>query len=194
MHSLPIGWWSVNKSIMKRLFLTSSKNYLVVLLVGFICIPAWHTQAQMNPNTANFYGTVSDTTDGIGIGNLTVTAYGSDTVFTETNENGQYQLVLNPGNYDVHFEFLGMQTKIVTDTNAADGMMTEISVALCEEPYPVAWVHAEPNEADTEILVTWGNPEGPYEVIYDDGNANDHFMWAMAVFRLVPIFSGTILR
>jgi hypothetical protein len=32
---------------------------------------------------------------------------------------------------------------------------------------------------DTEVLVTWGDGMGPYEVIYDDGTAENFTAWAL---------------
>ena len=35
------------------------------------------------------------------------------------------------------------------------------------------------NEDDTQVLVTWGDGSGPYEVIYDDGSAENMTAWAL---------------
>jgi hypothetical protein len=43
--------------------------------------------------------------------------------------------------------------------------------------YPVSGVYADPNEADTECLITWNLPAGPYTIIYDDNSAEDYFAW-----------------
>ena len=48
---------------------------------------------------------------------------------------------------------------------------------MCETPYPVQWVVLDPNEADTQALITWSLPMGPYEIIYDDGSADNYFAW-----------------
>ncbi|MCF6341897.1 MAG: carboxypeptidase-like regulatory domain-containing protein, partial [Bacteroidales bacterium] len=150
-----------------------------ILLFSFYSVSVVCKGQSMSLNNPTyFYGTISETSSGNPINNVTVTAMGADTVFTETAANGTYQLMVSGGAYDLHFELLGMQTQIVPDTIAAAGLMTEVSISLCDEPYPVPWVFADPNQNDTEIHITWGEPEGPYEVIYEDGTAEDFFMWA----------------
>ncbi|MCF6169728.1 MAG: choice-of-anchor J domain-containing protein [Bacteroidales bacterium] len=137
-----------------------------------------HSQTLSVNNPAWLQGTVTDFNNGSPIANVTVTAMAADTFFTETAANGTYSLTVDEDTYDVSFELIGLKTVIVSDTFAAAGLLTEVSVSLCDEPYPVPWVFADPNQADTEILITWGAPEGPYEVIYEDGTAEDFFMWA----------------
>ena len=122
-------------------------------------------------------GAVTDADNGSAIANVTVTAMGStDTLWTETAANGTYSLTLEAGTYDIKFKLIGLQTVIVANTIVSGGNTTVVNAALCEEPYPVPWVFADPNEADTRIIVTWGEPEGAYEVIYEDGNAEDYFV------------------
>jgi len=89
-------------------------------------------------------------------------------------------MMVDEDTYDVIFTQIGLQTTIVADTFAMQGIMTEVSVGICEVPYPVGWVILDPNEADTEALITWSDPMGPYEIIYDDGSANDYAMWVQA--------------
>ncbi len=124
-----------------------------------------------------FYGTVTDCNSGLGIESVTVTA--GDYTAT-TDGTGYYELYVDEGTYDVNFTLLGFETATVLDTMAVEGAMTEVSVTMCEEPYPVRWVYADPNEADTECDVTWTLPMGPYEIIYDDGEANDFVVWTQA--------------
>ncbi len=124
-----------------------------------------------------FYGTVTDCNSGLGIEGVTVTA--GDYTAT-TDGTGYYELYVDEGTYDVNFTLLGFETATVLDTMAVEGAMTEVSVTMCEEPYPVRWVYADPNEADTECDVTWTLPMGPYEIIYDDGEANDFVVWTQA--------------
>ena len=121
-----------------------------------------------------FYGTVTDCNTGIGLSGVTVTA---EDYTTSTDATGYYELYVDENTYDVEFSLLGFESAIVVDTFAAEGIMTEISLSLCETPYAPAWVTADPNEADTECLVEWSIPMGPYEIIYDDGTADDYLIW-----------------
>ncbi len=67
---------------------------------------------------------------------------------------------------------------MVADTFALAGIMTPIDVEMFEQPYPVPWVTATVNADDTECLVEWALPVGPYEIIYEDGSAEELFVWA----------------
>lgn len=127
------------------------------------------------------YGTVVDCNSGMGKGGVTVTAIGDlGGVFeATTNGSGYYELYVDEDNYDVWFELLGFETDLVEDVFAATGVMTEVNGSLCESPYPVRNVFADPNEEDTQCEVTWTLPMGPYEIIYDDGEADDFVVWNM---------------
>jgi len=60
------------------------------------------------------------------------------------------------------------------------GVVTPLDVEMFEEAYPPGFVTALVNEGDTECLVDWGLPAGPYEIFYDDGSADDFFIWSTA--------------
>ena len=64
--------------------------------------------------------------------------------------------------------------------DAGDLPAEDVDFELCEAPYPVDWVEADPNEADTECMVTWSLPMGPYMISYDDGTAEDYYSWVGA--------------
>ncbi|RLD41989.1 MAG: hypothetical protein DRI89_08445, partial [Bacteroidetes bacterium] len=125
------------------------------------------------PNTmyvytpGHFFGTVTDCNSGAALFGVTVTAVGAETYFTETAADGTYDLYVDEDTYDVSFTQVGLQTVVVLDTFAMNGVMTEVSIGICEEPYPVGWVFLDPNEADTKAMITWSDPMGPYEIIYD---------------------------
>jgi len=98
---------------------------------------------------------------------------------TVTDDQGEYSLYVDPGVYNVSFEKTGYQTYIEYDTTALAGIVTPLDAQLREESYPPSFVYAEVNETDTEVLVTWGNGSGPYEIIYDDGSAENFAAWAV---------------
>jgi len=136
------------------------------------------------PNTmvvytpGNFYGNVSDGNTNAPINQTFVTAvsmFGS--YQTTTNANGNYSMYVDEDVYDVIFEKLGMQTVIVADTFAAAGVATEVSVVMYETPYPPAGVTATVIDNDTKVRVDWMLPEPVYEILYDDGVAEDYAMW-----------------
>ena len=96
---------------------------------------------------------------------------------TETAEDGTYSLLVDEGTYDVTFDKLGYQTVIVPDTMAPMGVVTPVSVGMWDMNYPPAFVQAEVMDNDTWCQVTWALPAGPYEIIMDDGSAEDYVLW-----------------
>ncbi len=98
---------------------------------------------------------------------------------TMTNEEGEYSLLVDPGLYNVSFEKTGFQTYVEYDTTALAGIVTPLDAELWEESYPPSFVYAEVNADDTECVVTWGDGSGPYEVVYDDGSAENFAAWAI---------------
>ncbi len=102
-----------------------------------------------------------------------------DSFQTMTDENGEYMLYVDAGRYNVSFEKIGFQTYVEHDTIALQGVVTPLDAQLWEESYPPSFVYAEVNAADTECVVTWGDGMGPYEIVYDDGSAENYAAWAL---------------
>ena len=127
---------------------------------------------------ATLYGTVTDCNTGQGMGGVDVTAVGTTTFMTSTDESGNYQMNVDEDTYDVTFAKVGFESITVSGVFAPQGAMTEVNGSLCETPYPVSGVYADPNQDDTECLITWNIPMGPYEISYDDGTANDFVTWS----------------
>ncbi len=127
---------------------------------------------------ATLYGVVTDCNSGAGIGGVDITAVGANGTFmSSTDENGNYQFYVDEDTYDITFAKVGYEPSQVTGVFAAQGAMTEANASLCETPYAVSGVVADPNQDDTECLITWNIPVGPYELSYDDGVANDYVSW-----------------
>ncbi|NOU48397.1 MAG: T9SS type A sorting domain-containing protein, partial [Bacteroidales bacterium] len=139
------------------------------------------------PNTMVVYqpatisGMVTDCVTGAPKKNVTVTAVGASTYTAESAENGTYSMVVDPGTYDVSFTMVGFHTFVVEDVVVTvAGSPVDVDAAMCEMAYPVSFVNADPNEADTQALITWGIPMGPYSIQYDDGSAENYFSWLSA--------------
>jgi len=125
---------------------------------------------------AQFAGTVTECEGGQPIAGVTVTA---DQWQTMTATDGTYSLYVEDGTYDVFFDKFGYANIVVLDSTALSGDVTPIDICMYEDPYPVAWVTAEVNYPDEDFCtVEWSLPQGPYELIYDDGEAEDLFVWA----------------
>ena len=126
---------------------------------------------------AQFAGNVYDVDDGNPFTGVIVTA---GPFQTTTNEEGMYSMYVDEGTYNVVFQKLGYMTVTVADTMALQGVVTPVSVGMWDNNYAPGFVHAEVMDNDTWCEVTWTFPEGPYEIIMDDGEADDYFIWASA--------------
>ena len=100
---------------------------------------------------------------------------------TMTDPTGYYSLMVDAGTYDAYFSIIGYQDVTVSGVVATQGTITTLDVEMCEEAYPPGWVTATVNDDDTECDVVWTWPWGPYEVIYDDGSAEDYLVWMTAL-------------
>ncbi len=126
---------------------------------------------------AQFAGYVVDNDDQSPLAGVTVTA---GPFQTTTNDEGNYSMYVDEGTYDVVFEKLGYMTVTVADTFALQGVITPVSVGMWDENYAPGFVHAEVMDNDTWCEVTWSLPDGPYEIVMDDGEADDYFIWSNA--------------
>ena len=125
---------------------------------------------------AEYAGQVTECESGLPISGVTVTAGIWQTI---TDNGGNYSLFVNEGTYDVYFDKLGYNSYMEADTSAMAGDVTPLDVCLYEAPYSVPWVLATVNYPDEDFCdVEWSLPEGPYEIIYDDGEAEDLFVWS----------------
>ena len=126
---------------------------------------------------AQFAGTVIDNDDDNPLPGVTVTAGAFQTT---TGDEGQYSLYVDQGTYDVVFEKLGYMDVTVADTFALAGIVTPITVGMWDMNYAPGFVHAEVMDNDTWCAVTWTLPDGPYEIVMDDGEADDYFIYSSA--------------
>ncbi|MBP6871328.1 MAG: carboxypeptidase regulatory-like domain-containing protein [Bacteroidales bacterium] len=124
-----------------------------------------------------FAGMVHDNDDGSPLNGVTVTA---GPFQTTTNEDGNYSLYVDQGTYDVVFQKVGYMTVTVADTFALAGIVTPINIGMWDANYAPGMVHAEVMDNDVWCEITWTLPEGPYEITYDDGEADDYFIFASA--------------
>ncbi len=124
-----------------------------------------------------FAGMVYDRDDNSPLNGVTVTAGQFQTL---TDENGEYSLFVDQGEYDVVFEKLGYTSVTVADTFALAGVITPITIGMWDMSYAPGMVIATVMDNDTWCEVTWTLPEGPYEIAMDDGEADDYFIYSSA--------------
>lgn len=121
-------------------------------------------------------GTVTSAVDGSPIFGAMVVAGDYSAM---TNEDGTYSMVLDAGTYNVTFSKTGFTSVTVTGVVIIETETTVVDAELEELFYPPTLVYAEVNEADTQAEVTWGPPHPDYEILFDDGTAENYTAWAL---------------
>ncbi len=134
-----------------------------------------HTMTVIAPGM--FEGQVKDCNTGLPLKGAMVSA-GPHAVMTDNN--GEYVLRTDPGTWDVMFTKPGYKAVAIYNQNIVQGQTIAIDTCLYEFPYPPQFVTATVNDDDDECLVEWGLPAGPYTIVYDDGTAENMFVWQEA--------------
>jgi hypothetical protein len=144
-----------------------STSYVPMLQVYFTIPPG------------EIYGMVTDTDTGDPISGAKVSAEGEwDSGYSYTNSDGEYTFMVTGGNYDVTCDKPGYQPVTEYDVYIPPEGMAELDFGLGEALTPPSGVVAELREVDLEVVdITWGIPNGFYEIIYDDGEAENYTAW-----------------
>ncbi len=121
-------------------------------------------------------GTVTDCNTNIGIQGVMVTTVPATTMVM-TDDNGNYSIGVGPGTYTVVFTLAQYQT--VTKPGIAILTTTTLNTTMCETPYAPSCANAAVNATDTQCVVNWCMPGGPYEMLYDDGTAENYVAWTL---------------
>jgi len=179
---------------LKQLFLF----ILVFSWTSIIANPSGLFQPSQNPDSKQskatssplpptmVYGVVTDCVTGLPIAGVNVMSFSPEQI--QTNALGYYEFFVDPGTYDVDFEKMGYEGYVDIIT-VVDGVPYELNVGICPTPNPVPWVLAQPNQAGTSCMVTWGMPEGAYELLYDDGSWEDITNWSTSGGMVAVRFS-----
>ena len=96
-----------------------------------------------------------------------------------TNDDGAYSLQAEAGTYSVVFTKIGYQTVTVASAVVTAGNVTTVNAQMFEQPYAPSCASASVNATDTQADVTWCVPNGPYELLYDDGSAENFAAWQL---------------
>jgi len=101
---------------------------------------------------------------------------------TYTLADGSYFIIKDLGTYTFFYEKINYYSVLFSDTSSLSaGDTLNIDVSLIPEAFPVPYVTATVNcSVQSACLVEWGFPVSPFEIIYDDGTAEDLFVWATA--------------
>ncbi len=145
------------------------------------------------PNTRFVYTPVAPATEGTMHGMVENTATGDPIVgaaitATETTtmmeytwmsgENGEYYFPVAAGTYDLDFVKIGYAAVAEAGVVVVNGDTTEVAdVTMTETAYEPMFATATVNASDDACLVEWGLPSGDYEIVYDDGVAENYIAW-----------------
>lgn len=125
-------------------------------------------------------GVVTDGITGEPLAGVLVTATGGSHTYTAmTGDNGEYSLLGEAGTYNVSFVRAGYQTVNAAGTIITANVVTTLNAQMFEEPYAPSCASAAVNADDTQCVITWCVPAGPYELLYDDGSAENYAAWQM---------------
>ncbi len=97
-----------------------------------------------------------------------------------TGDNGEYSFLVAPSAtpYVLNFSKSGYQPATASATAIANTIVT-VNAQLFEAPYAPSCASAVVNADDTQCVVTWCVPSGPYELLYDDGSAENYAAWQL---------------
>jgi len=124
-----------------------------------------------------FAGVVTDGVTGDVLPGVLVTAGGYSAM---TDDNGAYSFFLDAGTgLTVTFTRMGYQTVTVTGQTVVANVVTTVNAQMFEEPYAPSCASASVNADDTQCVITWCLPAGPYELLYDDGSAENYAAWQL---------------
>jgi hypothetical protein len=127
---------------------------------------------------ATFAGTVTNGITGDPIPGVTITTSGAGIFTTTTGDDGTYSLILDAGTYDLHFTKVGFQNVNVLAQTTTAGNVTTVDAQMYENALAPSAVTALVNATDTQCDINWTAPFGPYEMLYDDGTAENFSAWA----------------
>lgn len=142
-----------------------------------------HTLAVRVPAVVS--GTVTDAETNAALIGVEVTAVEADvegipTHFTTvTDKDGKYSVRVNEGSYEMSFAHTEYQTSVSEVVAVEWAATATVDAQLSENANAPFAVNAEANGADDQVAVTW-TLGGDYEIVYDDGEADNATAWAMS--------------
>ncbi|MEI8048561.1 MAG: choice-of-anchor J domain-containing protein [Bacteroidota bacterium] len=118
-------------------------------------------------------------TDGIALTGLPGVTVTCGVYSVMTNDDGAYSVYGLAGPNTVVFSKTGYQTVTVTGVVVTIANTTALNAQMFEEVYAPSCATAAVNVDDTQSTVTWCVPNGPYELLYDDGTAENYAAWQL---------------
>jgi len=99
---------------------------------------------------------------------------------TYSGADGSYSMLMPAGNIPaVTCSKIGFENLVANNVTITASQTTTQDFALLENTNPPGVVFASLNTAQTAVTITWGVPQGPYEIVYDDGQFENMTSWAV---------------
>ncbi len=149
---------------------------LSLLIITIFVFSFLNGNAQQK-DAAYIQGNVTDANTGNALANVEVI---TEIDTTQTNASGYYLMETSSGVYDVLFKKCGYQDFIEEGVVTMSNDTINVNVQLWEELYAPPWVIASKNDENTECEVDWHYNPLEFEIIYDDGSADDYLCWMFA--------------
>ncbi|MCE1168555.1 MAG: choice-of-anchor J domain-containing protein, partial [Sphingobacteriia bacterium] len=168
----------------KSVVLPAGANNIPALYVAFKFVSAWGNNCSLDyakvdadniPTAATVGGIVTNGVSGLPIIGALVNINDS---IAFTDLAGHYSLAANNGTRPVNVSKLGFDT--YSSTVVIAGNTNALNFQLFENTAAPAAVLATVNSGNTAVNLTWGVPQSPYEIVYDDGTFENITSWSSA--------------
>ena len=168
----------------KSVVLPAGAGNVPALYVAFKFISAYGNNCYLDlvkvdaeniPVGATLAGTVTNGVTGLPIIGAMVNINDS---IAYTDIAGHYSLMANNGTRPVSVSKLGFDT--YSSTVVVAGNNNALNFQLFENTAAPAAVLATVNSGNTAVNLTWGVPQSPYEIVYDDGTFENITSWSSA--------------
>jgi len=145
--------------------------------IGTIVVPCTLNVAPMYSISGRVTHGSADPAEPLAGAVASVTA-GSVTYTAVTNDNGVYTIPQVPvGTHSVVFTSPRYQTVTKTGNVVSTANITGVDAHMWENLYAPACATASVNATDTEVTIGFCLPNGAYEMLYDDGTAEQLAVW-----------------
>lgn len=128
--------------------------------------------------SATLVGTVTNAITGLPVTGALITV---NTASTRSVTGGVFNLNIEPvGTYTVSCNKAGFDPYISAPVIFQQGIVTSMNVRITEAANPSPLMEAVMDTANQRIYLSWEEPAGNYELIYDDGIQEKFTLWTQA--------------
>lgn len=155
------------------------KYYFQTLFLGILFLTGFPLFSQTGfLSSATLVGTVTNATTGHPVIGARITVNG---ISTYSVTAGVYSLSVQPlGVFAVNVSKAGFDPFTSDPITFQSGNIITLNITLWETPNPSPLLSAVMDTANQRVYLSWGQPEGIYELIYEDGLQDNFTVWSQA--------------